>query len=741
VEGHDPGSILCVTVLTAFNFFSATDLMNFIQFQSINKLLFALAIGLAFLIISPTISEASALTKAPNNLGLVGYWNFEDGKLSKATDFSGNGNVGTLTNMEEADWVVGKKGKALSFDGVNESVNAGTASSLQTTGNLSIGAWIKLTSQPALDTNAYQIVAKDKDSGGRAYAFDYYNLTGNRHLRFYINGGAGSNKLEGTTALATGVWYYVAATYSTGGVITLYINGAQEAQGSGAATSIPSASANVTIGAREYTGFEDYFNGSIDDVRIYNRTLSAAEVASLYAQSSQSLIKNSSLGLVAHWTFEEGTGTATADKTGNGNTGTLTNGPTWAGGKFGKGISFDGTDDYVAVPNLGFSGAARQFSVCMWYNPSTGSTLRTLFSMGGDGTNSSANSLEILRDYPSANDLSMYGNGQAVRLTANSTPAVNQWTHACFSSDGTTTKIYTNGTQAASTAFSWTINNNTYAIGADLAQGGVAYNWYGSIDDVRIYNRALSAQEVSNLYNSSGEALGILNRAHRDTLTSGLVGYWSFDGSQMSGNTATDGSGGGNFGTLTSGPTKTIGVLGQGVKFDGSDDYVTMGDAVALNGVQSRTISTWVKFSSDPLTTAQWLVERGNATNATYWLWWNGDNSFSLGDNTLVCGHRIANGTGEQIANTWTPVANMWYHVSCVYDGSQLIEYVNGVLLGSAGSATGSVTDETSSARTLQLGRRIATGGSNLNGILDDARLYNRALSASEILQLYNMGK
>jgi hypothetical protein len=305
------------------------------------------------------------------------------------------------------------------------------------------------------------------------------------------------------------------------------------------------------------------------------------------------------------------------------------------------------------------------------------------------------------------------------------------WHHYVFVIDPGNTKLYYDGSLYGTATY-------VSAASGSLQIGGQSiYLWSGKIDDFRIYNRALSAQEVSNLYNSSGEALGILNRAHRDTLTSGLVGYWSFDGSQMSGNTATDGSGSGNSGTLTGGPTKTIGVLGQGVKFDGSDDYVTMGDAVALNGTQSRTISTWVKFSSDPLTTAQWLVERGNATNATYWLWWNGDNSFSLGDNTLVCGHRIANGTGEQIANTWTPVANMWYHVSCVYDGSQLIEYVNGVLLGSAGSATGSVTDETSSARTLQLGRRIATGGSNLNGILDDVRIYNRAISASEVSKLF----
>ena len=83
------------------------------------------------------------LTVPSNNLGLVGYWNLNDGSGASATDSSGNGNTGTLENMEAEDWVAGKFGKALSFDNTgNERVVAGNGASLQIT-NGTMAAWIK----------------------------------------------------------------------------------------------------------------------------------------------------------------------------------------------------------------------------------------------------------------------------------------------------------------------------------------------------------------------------------------------------------------------------------------------------------------------------------------------------------------------------------------------------------------------------------------------------------------------
>jgi hypothetical protein len=128
-----------------------------------------------------------------------------------------------------------------------------------------------------------------------------------------------------------------------------------------------------------------------------------------------------------------------------------------------------------------------------------------------------------------------------------------QWTHFVFTYDsGAGAKIYMNNALIASDAtFTGSLDTATGPLYISNYQGGAGgYPFDGSIDDVRIYNRALSAHEVSNLYNSSGEALGILNRAHRDTLTSGLVGYWSFDGPTMTTANSSDSS---SPGTLTGG--------------------------------------------------------------------------------------------------------------------------------------------------------------------------------------------
>jgi len=100
---------------------------------------------LAILFTLPNISKAGSISLPPNNLGLVGYWSMEDGAGTTATDFSGNGNTGTLTNMDDTDWVDGKFGKALSFDGVDDEISA--SDSLLPMGNSarSVSVWIKTT--------------------------------------------------------------------------------------------------------------------------------------------------------------------------------------------------------------------------------------------------------------------------------------------------------------------------------------------------------------------------------------------------------------------------------------------------------------------------------------------------------------------------------------------------------------------------------------------------------------------
>jgi hypothetical protein len=125
------------------------------------------------------------------------------------------------------------------------------------------------------------------------------------------------------------------------------------------------------------------------------------------------------------------------------------------------------------------------------------------------------------------------------------------------------------------------------------------------IDDVRIYNRALSPDEIKRLYiTGAAGKLGVA--ANNDSLAQGLVGYWTFDGKDMAGamgitsaRTAYDRSGNGNNGkywNATNTPAVN-GKLGQALGFDGSDDYVTLPPATKnpVSGGTAVTISAWFK--------------------------------------------------------------------------------------------------------------------------------------------------
>src|SRR3989338_1050752 len=104
--------------------------------------------------------DVALISKPPANLGLVGYWSMNENSGTVASDFSGNGNRGILTNGPT--WVDGKRGKALNFDGVDDYVNAGSAGNFERTNSFTVSLWIKRNPNPTV-TEA--VVAKEVGSG------------------------------------------------------------------------------------------------------------------------------------------------------------------------------------------------------------------------------------------------------------------------------------------------------------------------------------------------------------------------------------------------------------------------------------------------------------------------------------------------------------------------------------------------------------------------------------------------
>lgn len=199
-------------------------------------------------------------------------------------------------------------------------------------------------------------------------------------------------------------------------------------------------------------------------------------------------------GLVAYWKFDEGSGTTAADSSGNNNTGTLTNGPTWTAGKVNSAVSLNGTNQYVALGSDLMASGDR--TACAWAYlaaPMANISWQSIFNsvyftvqyFFANGTYS----LEVTSD-----------NNHLVSYSLPSSP-VGVWNHIYVvrpGGPGLNATLYVNGVNVAAdsdgdpnTAFNLDIGGNT--------NNPIYFN--GKIDEVRVYNRLLTDQEIKRLYN------------------------------------------------------------------------------------------------------------------------------------------------------------------------------------------------------------------------------------------------
>lgn len=194
--------------------------------------------------------------------GLVGWWKLDDSSGTTATDSSGNGNNGTLVNMDPpTDWISGQVGGALDFDGGNDYVNCGNGESLDITGDITIAFWLYLDnfgSEPDIIT---------KGNYTQSYSV-WINSSG--QIRFALN----NDRLTSNSTLSTGTWYHVAVTRE-GSERKIYIDG-EEDESDTYGSAIGTTTGDMTLSSSSYS-----LNGRLDDVRIYNRALDANEVAQL----------------------------------------------------------------------------------------------------------------------------------------------------------------------------------------------------------------------------------------------------------------------------------------------------------------------------------------------------------------------------------------------------------------------------------------------------------------------------
>ena len=327
-----------------------------------------------------------------------------------------------------------------------------------------------------------------------------------------------------------------------------------------------------------------------------------------YSDASFTIARPSTLnfGLVGHWTFD-GTDVTDKvyDKSGQGNHGYFIGGATTTAkvkGKIGQALNFDGVDDYVDMGNtnsLRITGTT--ISVSAWVRPTTSSVYKGVVAKYGSVGQRSY--LLYLTNTYKPSFLIVSGGSVYHNDGAGNTDTVpkNEWSFLTGTFDGRYVRIYRNGVLKHTTDIGTSGNaiDDSTTQPAEMGRYDDSGNYYNnSIDEVRIYNRALSASEVKALYNQSASKF---NKTPTNTLTQGLVGHWTFDGAdtKWTTNTVVDRSGNGNTGTMTNMSTSTSpakGKIGQALKFDGVDDNISTN--INIGTADKKTFSGWYKFNS-----------------------------------------------------------------------------------------------------------------------------------------------
>ena len=259
--------------------------------------LIKLSILFVLLLAGYNTASASFTISRPSthNLGLIGHWTF-DGKNvvnGVALDSSGNGNNGNLVGIATSTFYsTGRIGQGFDFDGTNDYVKADDNASLSITGSLTISAWIK-----PVNATVMQSVVSKYDSAGNQRSY-FMNISDTsigcnaQELLLAVSSTltpfTGASKCS-NAVLSSNKWTHAVAVYNASAqTVDLYIDGVNQTRAIGAGTipsSIADSSRDLSIGSsysNSTTPNAKPFNGGIDDVRIYNRALSAGEIKILY---------------------------------------------------------------------------------------------------------------------------------------------------------------------------------------------------------------------------------------------------------------------------------------------------------------------------------------------------------------------------------------------------------------------------------------------------------------------------
>ncbi len=662
------------------------------------------------------------IEEIPGNL--LNYWKLDEGNGTSANSEVIGGSTGTLINMESDDWVNGKFASSLRFDGSNEYISMPVNDSkFNLTGPMSISIWVK---REAAVGSFDSVISKTRN----ATTQKQYVIDINRNkFRFGDNQGV----ITSSDTITNGVWYHVVATYkgtTSFSGLKLYVNGELQNAGTVGTFNVFESGAGEQLYIGQKGDGTEFFNGEVDEIKIFDFDLDQQEVLNLYQTNDVfNPIDYSdpfSEDLIVYLKMDEaswnGTSGEVIDYAGGDHNGTRGgNATTTIDTRRDRVGTFDGVDDNVNVP---FSPdfQTNTITISAWFKPDILGVNRTIATTEpGSG---SLNGIGIRQRSNNKMGVFLGASGNATGLFSTSSLKVNQWTHLTATYDGTNLKLYVNGVLEGQTT-STRVVNSTSSLRFGWFSSILDEDFDGRIDDVKLYSRALSDDDALRLFNSAQPLFG-----GRELETTPIL---DIQLNQKSGTVVNDNSRSSS-GTLVNmtgnewTQSEYNNKLQNALSLDGTNYYIDINYSYTPSDF---SISAW--FKKDNVVDENDVIVSTKNSGAAVWLGqWDTSNTnngnFSFG---------FTNGTTWQFVSTGANITDTnWHHVVGTKFGNTLQLYLDGNLVATSVSS-GSPVNWTEVY--------IGDSGSTTNhayfdGMIDEVKIWNTGISHSQFAKVYNSG-
>lgn len=618
--------------------------------------------------------------------GIVANYKFDnDGR--DASSFGNHANVKNATSNTDR---FGYGHSAISCNGTSTEITADNGNQLNSS-LVTVGFWVKPRSFPA--TGEVFILS----NGGWQERWKISLPSHGKPVFTTHSGGACCSDLDSGTPLSLNTWSYVAMVHD-GAKDIIYINGVK-ANEKNASGNLDATTHPLGIGWNPIDG-GGWFDGSIDDLNIYNQALDANEIAQLYAQ--QSTFGGDSNPIVASYSLN---GNGDDDSQYN-NDADLSDDARPSANRFGRGSN--ALSGSAAAANS-IALQSDYTTIGFWVKPAgfPGNGEVYLFSNGGWQER-----LKISLPSHGKPVFTTHSGGVCCSDLDSGTPlTIDAWTYVTMVHDGSQDIIYFNGLKVNAKNVAGALDKTSHPLGIGFDPIDIGGYFDGAMDDIEIYNKALTDAEILSLY----EAQKV-----EKAIPGSLVANYTFKGN---GNDVTDYNNDAE-GYVSS--KDRFGKSNAAAHFNGKNTEVTAANSPQLNSPLT-TVSFWVNPHAYASNGENFILSFGG---------WQERWKISLpshGKPVWTTNH--TGGISDMDAGDGNVLAlNTWTHVAMVHDGASDLIYFNGnqvAIKAVAGTLNNTIHE-------LGIGYNAVDGGNWFDGSLDEVQIYNTALSASEIKALYD---